>query len=126
MIDTSPQPPPGPDPDPDEPIREAVKAIGEHARRANLERATTLVRALATAESGALDRAGRAAAADVAHQLVGSAGTFGFGDVSRLAVALERFFTAGSLSDRRQLADARERLRLIEEQLAERPDQRTA
>ncbi len=116
-----------PAPDPDDPIHEAVRAIGEHARRANLDRAAQLAEALSSAGTGRLDRAGRVAAADVAHQLVGSAGTFGFRDVSQIAVELEQFFTAGVDGDERQLADARDQLRMIEEQLAARPgDQRTA
>lgn len=72
-----------------------VRQIGENARQVNLDRARSLAAALDRADAGELAEPGREAAAATAHQLVGSAGTFGFRDVSRLAGRVEAFFAAG-------------------------------
>ncbi len=87
-----------------------VRTIGRRARRTNLSRAAQLCTALSQADAGELGPVARDQAAELAHQLVGSAGTFGFGAASELAGQLEAFFVAGVFDEparqeaRRQLA----------------------
>ena len=75
----------------------AMRGLRSRARVTNLSRATQLERAVDSAADGRLDETGRAQAAAVAHQLIGSAGTFGFADASRRAAELKDFF---ALADR--------------------------
>jgi HPt (histidine-containing phosphotransfer) domain-containing protein len=70
-----------------------MQQISEHALTSNTRRLTELSEAFGAAGRHELDEQQRAAAVDVAHQLVGSAGTFGYSRVSRSARRLERFFT---------------------------------
>jgi HPt (histidine-containing phosphotransfer) domain-containing protein len=113
--------------DPSDYVRTYVRSIGDHARLVNRERAALLDDALLAAGRGGLDEDGRAAAAQLAHQLVGSAGTFGFPGASQLAGELERFFDDGEFTDRHRLADARRLLAALHRELAAdpayRPDQ---
>jgi HPt (histidine-containing phosphotransfer) domain-containing protein len=111
--------------DPSETVRTYVRSIGDHARLVNQERAALLADALQAAGRGGLDEDGRAAAAQIAHQLVGSAGTFGFPGASQIAGELERFFDEGVLEDRRQLADARRQLAALQRELAAEPSYRS-
>jgi HPt (histidine-containing phosphotransfer) domain-containing protein len=106
---------------PSESVRTYVRSIGDHARLVNRERAALLDDALLAAGRGGLDEDGRAAAAQLAHQLVGSAGTFGFPGASQLAGELERFFEDGDFEDRRQLAEARRQLAALHRELAAEP-----
>jgi HPt (histidine-containing phosphotransfer) domain-containing protein len=110
-----------PEDDPSESVRTYVRSIGDHARLVNRERAALLEDALLAAVRGGLDEDGRAAAAQLAHQLVGSAGTFGFPGASRLAEELEKFFDDGEFDDRRRLADARRQLAALHQELAAEP-----
>jgi HPt (histidine-containing phosphotransfer) domain-containing protein len=102
-----------------------LSTIATQARRTNLVRAAEIGTALDRASVGQLDAAGRAAAERIAHQLAGSAGTFGFVEVSRLARLLERFFveTAGSAApDPERLIEARSLLVEAADRLAGEPD----
>ena len=56
----------------------AVRSIGEQALKMNLRRARDLEEGVALAGRGELADGRRMIAIDAAHQLVGSAGTFGF------------------------------------------------
>ena len=114
-----------PEDDASESVRTYVRSIGDHARLVNRERAAMLDDALFTAGRGGLDEDGRAAAAQLAHQLVGSAGTFGFPEASQLAGELERFFDDGEFGDRARLADARRQLAALHRELAAEPAYRT-
>jgi HPt (histidine-containing phosphotransfer) domain-containing protein len=107
--------------DPSESVRTYVRSIGDHARLVNRERAALLDDALLAASRGGLDEDGRGAAAQLAHQLVGSAGTFGFPGASVLAGELERFFDDGEFNDRRRLAEARRQLADLHRELAAEP-----
>lgn len=75
--------------------RAAVRSLSSHALSINRRRAAEVGDALLLAEVGALDTDRREYAVELAHQLVGSAGTFGFPAASDLAADLERFFAAG-------------------------------
>jgi HPt (histidine-containing phosphotransfer) domain-containing protein len=107
--------------DPSESVRTYVRSIGDHARLVNRERAALLGDALLAASRGRLDEDGRATAAQLAHQLVGSAGTFGFPGASELAGELERFFDDGGFEDERRLALARHQLGALKRELAAEP-----
>jgi HPt (histidine-containing phosphotransfer) domain-containing protein len=88
----------------------------------NLDRADRLNQALAAVAAGSVEEATRRQAAEIAHQLVGSAGTFGFSGASRLAGEIGRYFVEGDLADPNQLATAREQVRRLREELAAGPD----
>ena len=90
------------DQDPDEGMSTVMQDLGASARRSNLTRCAQLGEALDAAEAGRLPPAGRLEAAAVAHQVVGSAGTFGYPQVSALAAALEAYLAGdgtGSAAD---------------------------
>lgn len=72
--------------------RAVLQAIGDRARQTNLRRVQELGAVLTTAQQGGLEEAGWEAATTVAHQLVGSVGTFGYRRASATARELERFF----------------------------------
>ena len=79
-----------------DPLEVVVRSIGSHARATNLARADNL----ALAVSGGVDLIapdGRRRAAGIAHQIAGSAGTFGFPAASRLAAEIERMLLVGEL-----------------------------
>lgn len=98
-----------------------VRSIGDHALTVNLARAATLDDALAMAGGGRLEETGRVAAVESAHQLVGSAGTFGFPGASDLAAELEVFF-AEAVFDERRLAQAHRQIAALLAVLATEPD----
>jgi HPt (histidine-containing phosphotransfer) domain-containing protein len=110
-----------PDGPPAELLRAAVRSIGDHALAMNLGRAARLADLLARAENGRLVEGHRTAAIELAHQLVGSAGTFGFPQASALAAELEQFFTDAAFDDRERLARARGQLEELREALAAEP-----
>ncbi len=112
----------GPDDIAEDRLRAAVESISDHARSVNLDRADRLGQALAKVAAGARDEATRQEAAEIAHQLVGSAGTFGFAGASQLAAAIERYFVEADLDDPVQFVSAREQVRRLEEELAAEPD----
>lgn len=99
--------------------------IATQARRTNLFRAEAIAAALDAAESGSLDRLGWSGAEQTAHQLAGSAGTFGFAGVSELARVLERFLhetAASGAASPARLAEARRWLAELTDQLTGEPD----
>jgi HPt (histidine-containing phosphotransfer) domain-containing protein len=112
----------GPDDTAEDRLRAAVESIRDHARSVNLDRADRLHQALAKVAAGARDEATRQEAVEIAHQLVGSAGTFGFAGASQLAAAIQRYFVEVDLGDPVQLASAREQVRRLQEELATEPD----
>jgi HPt (histidine-containing phosphotransfer) domain-containing protein len=79
----------------------AMKPLRSRARATNLARAAQLAQALDAAAEGRLDEAGCSTAVDVAHQLVGSAGTFGYTGASTEAARLKDFFAARSFEPER-------------------------
>lgn len=94
-------------------VGDALRSIGHQARAVNLGRAAQLAEAMEAAEAGRLAEGRRISVIDHAHQLVGSAGTFGFPVASRLAASLEGFFAAGTFNDPATMANAREQLRQL-------------
>ena len=78
--------------------RRRIVSIGHHAQSVNRARAAELRQAVLLAAQGQLDDDRRAAAARVAHQLTGSAGTFGYRRASRLAAQLEQLLRTGDHS----------------------------
>ncbi len=111
----------GPDDVAEDRLRAVVESIGGHARSANLSRADRLSEALAEVAAGSLDESGRREATEVAHQLVGSAGTFGFAEASHLAGEIERYFVEADLGDSVRLATARDQVRRVQDELASGP-----
>jgi HPt (histidine-containing phosphotransfer) domain-containing protein len=94
----------------------AMRGLRARAQLTNLARAAQLGTALEQVAAGELDEAGRARAVAVAHQLIGSAGTFGFAAASRRAGELKEFFTLPRIDEddiqtaRIRLADLRRSL----------------
>ena len=72
-----------------------VADIADRARQRNLDRAVELADFVRAAEHGDLSREDCEEAADVAHQLAGSAGTFGYLAATELARRIERTFLDG-------------------------------
>jgi len=98
-----------------------MSTITAQARRTNLARAADIGAALDEAAERGLDAAGWVAAERTAHQLAGSAGTFGFDGVSEIARSLERFFAESGAtggSDPLRLTEARAQLNKASDQLA--------
>jgi HPt (histidine-containing phosphotransfer) domain-containing protein len=88
--------------------------LGRQARTVNLARVVRLLELLDAADAGDLDEAGRSEAENLAHQVVGSAGTFGFPGASVEAVSIEDYFAtpfAGSDADAGLVRGTLERLR---------------
>jgi len=102
-------------------LRAKVRSIGVHARSVNLHRAGRLADVLATLDGGRLDDDQRQVATTLAHQLVGSAGTFGFAGASQLAAELERFFSDGAFDDATRLSSAQQQLSQLQQELAAEP-----
>lgn len=75
-------------------VTAVLRGLSLSATRANLARSAVIAEALRAAEVGQLHERQRAAAAAAAHQVVGSAGTFGLPRASRTAAGLEDFFAA--------------------------------
>jgi HPt (histidine-containing phosphotransfer) domain-containing protein len=109
-------------PPPSDRLSRVLSTITAQARRTNLTRTADLGAALDDAAGRGLDAAGWAAAERTAHQLAGSAGTFGFAGVSEIARSLERFFAesgAAGSSDPVRLAEARSLLSRASDQLTD-------
>lgn len=108
--------------DPDDALSAVLAGLAASAREANLRRGEVIDAALRALAEGPLQEEQRAAAEQAAHQVVGSAGTFGARRASELAAALEHYFAAlptGSGSEegtggldraRHQLAELRHEL----------------
>lgn len=102
-------------------LRATVRLIGAHARSVNLHRAGRLAEVLDTMGGGRLEDDQRQVATTLAHQLVGSAGTFGFAGASQLAAELERFFVDGAFDDETRLFTAQQQLSQLQQELAAEP-----
>ncbi|GAA1431950.1 hypothetical protein GCM10009616_20210 [Microlunatus lacustris] len=81
-----------PDDDPDDALRAVVRSLAASARESNLARTGVLEEALAALGAGALSVELRDSAVSAAHQVAGSAGTFGKHRSSALAADLEQWF----------------------------------
>lgn len=82
--------------DADDGFEQVLRTLAASARRANLARTTILEDALRALDAGVLGPKEREAAAQAAHQVVGSAGTFGRHRSSELAAGLEQWFRTGA------------------------------
>jgi chemotaxis protein histidine kinase CheA len=109
-------------PPPSDRLTGVMATIAAQARRTNLLRVADLGAALDEAAGRGLDAEGWADAERTAHQLAGSAGTFGFDEVSEIGRLLERFCAEASVtggSDPVRLAEARLQLKRASSQLAD-------
>jgi HPt (histidine-containing phosphotransfer) domain-containing protein len=106
---------------PEDRLRAAVESISDHARLVNLARAGHLEQVLADIAAGRADENKRQLATESAHQLVGSAGTFGFPGASQLAGELEHYFVEADFTDQARLASAREQVARLRAELAAGP-----
>lgn len=97
--------------------RAAVQALGERARPALVARVGQLEDAIAARLEGRLDEASRHGAQRAAHQLAGSAGTFGLPGASELARQLEDFFADGAAPEPATLLSAVEHLEALRREL---------
>jgi chemotaxis protein histidine kinase CheA len=79
--------------------RNRAADIADRARERNLGRAAELAAWVTTAEHGSLSENQRSEAAEIAHQLAGSAGTFGYLGVTEIAREVERLFAEGEGHD---------------------------
>lgn len=111
------QPPGGPA----ERVSTALSFLVARAQQANLARAETLAQALDALAGSGLDGDGRSAAMRSAHQVAGSAGTFGHRTASSLARELEQFF-ANPAAAETGLEEARQRLAELRQVLESAPD----
>ena len=102
-------------------LRAAVESIGDHARSVNLDRAERLEQVLADIAADRADEGERQEATEVAHQLLGSAGTFGFPGASQLAGELEHYFVEADFTDQARLAAARDQVARLRAELAAGP-----
>ena len=75
-----------------------LATFGRRARRVNLARVLRLLELLDESDAGRLDERGRDEAERIAHQVVGSAGTFGFPAASVDAAVIEDYFAAAVCS----------------------------
>jgi HPt (histidine-containing phosphotransfer) domain-containing protein len=112
----------GPDDAAEERLRAVVRSIGDHARTVNRTRADRLSQVLADVAAGSREESARHEATEIAHQLVGSAGTFGFAGASQLAGEIERYFVDADFDDPDRLAAARDQVRRLQEELTADPD----
>jgi HPt (histidine-containing phosphotransfer) domain-containing protein len=99
----------------------AMRQIAVRALKSNQERLVVLAEAVREAGHGGLDELQRSAAMDVAHQLVGSAGTFGYSRVSQLARRLEGFFRDADVSPS-VVGAATEQIAVMQQDLRGEPD----
>ncbi len=107
--------------DPAAQVRTALNRIGRRARRSNTERALRLRGAVGAVVDGRLSEEERAAAVEAAHQLIGSAGTFGFRRASDLAGELEDFFVAADFAMPERVRAAELLVKDLEQELASNP-----
>lgn len=101
----------------------AMRQLSSRARRSNLARVAQLEAALHAAGEGRLDPDGRRQAAEVAHQVLGSAGTFGYSRASELAGRIEQLLRSADLRDRDLFTEALDALASLRSELdgADRP-----
>ena len=79
--------------DPEDALSSVLAGLAVSARQANLARAEVIGEALTALAEGELGEGRRMAARDAAHQVVGSAGTFGAHRASELAGSLESYLS---------------------------------
>ncbi len=97
--------------------------IGARALTSNLRRVEELTATVTLATTdGALSDPCRDGAVSVAHQLAGSAGTFGFERVSILARQVERFLLERTFTDQPRCLAVAQDLRVMREVLLAGPD----
>ena len=84
--------------DPEQALQSVLHTLTASALRTNLARCLVLDSALTALEQARCTDTVRLAAEQAAHQMVGSAGTFGFPHVSDLAGELEQFLAAAATS----------------------------
>lgn len=77
----------------DEDTRTRVADIADRARERNLGRADELAAWASIAEQGEISTEQRGEAAEIAHQLAGSAGTFGYLEATEVAREVEKLFS---------------------------------
>lgn len=113
-----------PVPSPSDQMATVLSAITAQARRTNVDRAGDLRTAVDRARAGELDAAGWTAAEQTAHQLAGSAGTFGYARVSDLARTVEQLLAgvSGSQNGPALLQQVDALLDQVLDQLAREPD----
>jgi len=103
--------------DPDDPLQSVLAGLAVSARQSNVARSDVVAEALAAAAEGRLDPARRMAAVKAAHQVVGSAGTFGSARASELAAALEQVLGGEGPLDPAALLLAQQRLAELRREL---------
>jgi HPt (histidine-containing phosphotransfer) domain-containing protein len=103
-------------------LRTTMESLGGRARAVNQQRAARLAQALDEVAAGHRSEVRRRDAVEVAHRLIGSAGTFGFSGASRLAGEIERYLRSGEFDDPDRLAAARDQVRRLQETLAAESD----
>ena len=99
--------------------RRLLAVFTHRARAVNLARVLRLSELLDRADAGTLDEAGRLEAENLAHQVVGSAGTFGQPGASAEALTVERYFAVDGETARRIDARATTRVRAAVDRLRE-------
>ena len=102
---------------PDEALSDVLATLAASARRSNLGRSDVIAAALGALGEGRLTQEQRAVAEQAAHQVVGSAGTFGARRASELAAALESYLAGDEASRAAGLARAREQLEELRAEL---------
>ena len=101
-----------------------LASFGRRARTVNLGRVLRLLELLDVSDEGRLDERGRGEAENLAHQVVGSAGTFGYPAASADAAVIEGYFAlarrGGSGADAPVVRRTLDRLRALFEDPAQR------
>jgi HPt (histidine-containing phosphotransfer) domain-containing protein len=105
-------------------VGRAYRRLSRRARRSNLARAQQLQVTLQAAGGGGLVQEERRKAAALAHQIMGSAGTFGYPEASELAARLEAMLLTGEQHDDVQNAAALGLLAALHGELAVDPADR--
>lgn len=95
-----------------------MRLLTSRARRSNLRRVEQVKAVLTAAGEGRLEENERRRAAELVHQILGSAGTFGYPRASDLAGRLEGLLRAADLSDAELLGEARATLAALRNELA--------
>jgi HPt (histidine-containing phosphotransfer) domain-containing protein len=103
--------------DPDDALSSVLAGLAVSARQANLARSDVLAHALLAVAEGRLTEAQRAAAQQAAHQVVGSAGTFGVHRASELAGSLEEYFATDEAARAEGLVRAQAQLDEVRREL---------
>lgn len=103
--------------DPDDALSSVLAGLADSARQANLARSEVLADALRAVAEGRLTETERAAAQQAAHQVVGSAGTFGVRRASELAASLEEYFAGDEVGRSEGLSLAQSQLEEVRREL---------